>query len=721
MTSDTTTELTHFRIENHDGVATVTIDRAGEALNTLDPTLMADFTAVIDRLESDPDIRAVVLASAKEDNWVAGANIKWFSELTDSATAVDAITQAHLLFNRLEQLHTRRGKPVVAAISGACLGGGTELALACSHRILTDDPRTQMGQPEVQLGVIPAGGGTQRLPELIGVAAALDLMLTGKPVRPSKALKLGMADEVVPSSMLAEVADARAREAIGTTPADRTPDWKDWLSPSGVQKLALETNPVGLGVLFKQARQRVLAETKGNYPAPLRILDAVEIGTREGRSAGMAAEARFFGELVVSPESRALRSIFFATRSGSESGLAREVSRVGVVGGGLMGSGIATVSAMKAGSMVRIKEVDNTGAARARGYVSRVLTGRVKKRRMTEFEAEKTLLSVTSGTDWSGFADSDLIIEAVFEDLELKHRILGEVEGVVGPDTVFASNTSSLPIAAIAAASKRPETVLGMHYFSPVEKMPLLEVIVTDQTADWAEATAVAYGRKQGKTVIVVNDGTGFYTTRILGPYSAEAFHLLADGARVEDIDSAIEKWGFPVGPLRLADEVGLDVGAKIGVILTEAFGERMAMPTGMEGLVAADRKGRKNRRGFYTYDDNGERGDVDETVYADLGVTPTGGVSPTEIAERITGAMINEAARCLGDGVLRSAADGDIGAVMGLGFPPFRGGPFFWIDQIGADRIVADLRRLAERHGPRFEPAPVLVQAAESGRQFRS
>src|SRR5690606_25276767 len=316
--------------------------------------------------------------------------------------------------------------------------------------------------------------------------------------------------------------------------------------------------------------------------------------------------------------------------------------------------------------------------------------------------------------------DSDLVIEAVFEDLDLKQKMVREVEGIVGPETVFASNTSSLPIGSIAEASSRPETVLGMHYFSPVEKMPLLEVIVTDQTATWAEHTAVAYGVRQGKTVIVVNDGTGFYTSRILGPYSAEAFHLLAEGATVEDIDRAIEAWGFPVGPLRLADEVGIDVGAKIGVILTDAFGERMAGPEMMKGLVDADRKGRKNRKGFYLYDDKGERGGVDETVYADLGIHPTGSVPRQEIQDRIVLAFVNEAARCLEEEILRSATDGDIGAVMGLGFPPFRGGPFFWVDQVGTATVVEKLRALEAKHGERFAPAQILVEAAEQDRKFR-
>ncbi|HLU31013.1 MAG TPA: 3-hydroxyacyl-CoA dehydrogenase NAD-binding domain-containing protein, partial [Acidimicrobiia bacterium] len=466
MTSPAET-LDHFRLSVDDGIATVSMDRRDEALNTLDPTLMEDFVAILDRLENDAGIRAVVLTSGKPDNFLAGANIKWLAELTE-VSAEEAIRAAHTIFARLERLHRHRGKPVVAAIHGACLGGGTEMILACSHRIATDHPHTKLGQPEVQLGVVPAGGGTQRLPELIGIAPALDLILTGKTIDARKARKLGLIDEAVPPSMLLEIAHRRATEAIGARPAEDG-GIRQWLSPEGLQKLALETNPVGQKILFRQAREKLLARTKGQYPAPELALEAVRIGVMEGKANGYDAEARFFAELVVSPESRALRSIFFATRNKPETPEARPVDKVAVLGGGLMGAGIATVSTLKAGSRVRIKEVDSAGVARAQGYVAKVLSGRVKRRRMTPFEAEKTQLQVTGSVDWTGFDDSDLVIEAVFEDLDLKQKMVREVEGIVGPETVFASNTSSLPIGSIAEASSRPETVLGMHYFSPVE------------------------------------------------------------------------------------------------------------------------------------------------------------------------------------------------------------------------------------------------------------
>jgi 3-hydroxyacyl-CoA dehydrogenase/enoyl-CoA hydratase/3-hydroxybutyryl-CoA epimerase len=719
----TMNELTHFRFEVDDrGVATVLLDRQGEAINTLGPAIFDDFTTIIDRLESDDSIKAVVLGSAKKD-FLVGADIRWFGTLTEADAAEQAVLEGQALMNRLERLHAERGKPVIAAIHGAALGGGLELALCASSRICTDDPKTQLGQPEVQIGVLPAGGGTQRLPRLIGIAAGLDMILGGRPAQARKAKKLGLVDEVVPPSMLLEVARARALEAIGAAPSKRD---RNLASAAGLQELALETTPVGRNILFKQARQRMLAETKGNYPAPEKALEAVRIGIDQGFDAGLAAEARFFGELVVSPESKALRSIFFTSREmGKETWVpegveAHPVSKVAVLGGGLMGGGIAAVSAMRAGSSVRVKEVDDAGVGRALGYVSKILADRVKKRRMSEFEAEKVMLQVTGDTRWRGFGDAELVIEAVFEDLELKRSILREVEGIVADDVVFASNTSTIPITKIAEASSRPETVLGMHYFSPVEKMPLLEIIVTQHTSDQALATAVAFGKRQGKTVIVVNDGTGFYTSRIIAPYSNEALFLLEEGASIEAIDKTMEAWGFPVGPLLLADEVGIDVGAKVSGIMIDAFGDRMKGPEVMAGLVTDNRKGRKNGRGFYLYDASGKRGEPDESVYRTLGLGPRREISREEIADRISLQMINEAARCLEEGILRSARDGDIGAVMGLGFPPFRGGPFFWVDQVGAGRIVADLERYADRFGPRFEPAAILRQKAEDGTTFR-
>lgn len=728
----TDTQLTHVRFDvDAAGVATILMDVQGDSVNTLGDELGGDLFSLLDRLESDPAIKAVVIGSAKEQNFLAGADIRWLRQVDDPDFAVGRLREVHKAFQRIEDLSTKHGKPVVAAIHGACLGGGLELAMACSMRIASSDERaTQLGQPEVKLGIIPAAGGTQRLPRLIGIAAALDLILTGKSVRPRKARRIGLVDEVVPREFLLEIATQRAVEAIGREPSDAVGfslgRLKSWLSPAHLQELALEENPMGRRLLFSKAEQKLLAETKGNYPAPEAALRAVKAGVEHGPDAGYTAELDEFRSLINSPQAKALISIFFASQElKKETGVLgeatpRPVGKVGVIGGGLMGGGIAAINATKARVPTRIKEVDDAGVGRGLSYVSRHLDGQVKRRRLHPRQAARAMTQVTGTTDWTGIGNADLVIEAVFEDLELKRRILADVEALGGEQTIFASNTSALPITDIAAEAKHPERVIGMHYFSPVERMPLLEVVVADQTADWVTATCVEFGKRQGKTVIVVNDGTGFYTSRVIAPYMNEVGFLLAEGVPIEDIDAAMVQWGFPVGPVTLSDEVGIDVGAKVGKIMHDAFGDRLQPPQGFDKLLASGRKGRKSQRGFYLYED-GEKGGVDESVYADLGVTPGTSMDSGTIQDRLVMHFLNEAARCLEDGILRSARDGDIGAIFGLGFPPYTGGPFMHIDSLGAKNVVSTLERLAAEHGPRYAPAPILVQHAADGEKFRS
>jgi 3-hydroxyacyl-CoA dehydrogenase/enoyl-CoA hydratase/3-hydroxybutyryl-CoA epimerase len=492
---------------------------------------------------------------------------------------------------------------------------------------------------------------------------------------------------------------------------------------AAVTRTALEENSVGRAVLFREARKKLLQKTRGHYPAPERALEAVQQGYEKGIEEGYRAEARAFGELAVSDVARRLMEIFFATTAlKKDSGVddpsvkPRKVERLGVLGGGLMGSGIATVS-VNAGLSVRVREQDAAAAGRALAAVRGVLDERVKRKSLTRLERDQTMRLVTATTGWGGFERVEVLIEAVFEDLALKQEMVRAFEKV-NPGAIFASNTSSIPIGKIAEAAKRPELVLGMHYFSPVHKMPLLEIIVTPRTAPEAVATAVAVGKKQGKTVIVVNDGPGFYTSRILTPYMNEAARALVEGASVEDVDRALTEWGFPVGPITLLDEVGIDVGAKVGKVMVAAFGERMHAPGELEKLVADGRLGRKSKKGFYTY--GGKRKEVDPTVYDALpGGRSRKPVDRAELADRVALQMVNEAILCLGQGILRSARDGDIGAVFGLGFPPFRGGPFRYADAVGAAALVERLEKLRGRFGERFTPAPLLLEKARSGAKF--
>jgi len=725
-------KLTHIQFDvDADGVATALLDKKGESFNSLGPDLATDLFALFEHVEANDEIKALVIGSAKKDNFLSGADIRWLQSLDNAEKAMELLRKAHEGFMRLEKLATEHGKPVVAAVHGACLGGGLELALACSMRIASnDEKKTQLGQPEVQLGLIPGAGGTQRLPRLIGVAAAIDLILTGRSVRPHKAKKMGLIDEACPQESLLDVARKRALEAA-LDPA-RPEDGgntigriRSFLSPSHLQQLALEENPVGRRVLFNKAEEKMLDTTKGNYPAPPAALRAIKAGVEQGLDAGYEAELREFKDLVVSPEAKALMSIFFATqelkRDTGVNGDAKPVpvKKAAVLGGGLMGGGIAAVNVMKAKTFTRIKEVDDAGVRRGLAYVSRTVDKQVRRRRLKPNPAAQLKNLVTGSTDWSGFDNVDLVIEAVFEDLDLKRAMVEQVEAITGPKTIFASNTSSIPITLIAEGGRRPENIIGMHYFSPVEKMPLLEIVVTEQTADWVTATAVDFGKKQGKTVIVVNDGTGFYTTRILGPYMNELGWLLEEGVLIEDIDAAMVDWGFPVGPVQLTDEVGIDVGAKVGKVLAGAFGNRMRAPDGFAKLIEDERYGRKNGRGFYLYED-GERKGVDRSVYGLLETPDPIEMDRSEIQDRLALQMVNEAALCLEEGILRSARDGDIGAIFGLGFPPFAGGPFSYVDGVGAQTVVEKLERFAELHGDRYQPAAILEEHAENGTTFR-
>jgi 3-hydroxyacyl-CoA dehydrogenase/enoyl-CoA hydratase/3-hydroxybutyryl-CoA epimerase len=715
-----------FRLEAAgDGVGVVLMDVPGEPVNTLRGDFEQELDGLLRRAAEDPGITSLVFASGKPDGFIAGADVQALQTVKTREEAAMLSRGGQQAMARLEELGKR--KPIVAAMHGAALGGGLEVALACTYRIATDDRKTQLGQPEVQLGLIPGAGGTQRLPRLIGIADALDLILTGKSVRASKARRLGLVDEVVPRPILLEVARRRAAElASGALRPDRSRvhfGLKQIADKETLQAVALEENPFGRRILFQQARKALLKKTRGHYPAPEKALEAVRYGYEKGIERGLEREAKLFGELAVTDVSRRLVDIFFATTAlKKDNGVddptvkPRQVKRVGVLGGGLMGSGIAFVT-LGAGLAVRVREKDDAAAAKALGSVRALLDERVKRRSIDRLERDATMRLLTATTDWSGFEGVELLIEAVFEDLALKQEMVRAFERV-NRSGIFASNTSSIPIGRIAEASSRPESVLGMHYFSPVQKMPLLEVIVTPSTAKDVTATAVAVGKKQGKTVIVVNDGPGFYTSRILAPYMNEAAEILLEGARIEDVDRALTAFGMPVGPITLLDEVGIDVGAKVGKILHEAFGDRMAPPKALEKVIADGRLGRKTKKGFYTY--GGKKKEVDETVYDLLpGGKARTRMTSDEIAERIVLQMVNEAIRCLGEGILRSARDGDVGAVFGLGFPPFLGGPFRYADAMGPGVLLERLERWHDKYGVRFEPAPLLVERARTGERF--
>ena len=692
----------------------VWIDVPGATVNTLGPSLITEFESVFNQIEQDRELRGVVIASGKPDSFIAGADVEQFAKFKSPADAAHASALGQELLNRLEALPV----PFVAAIHGACLGAGLEVALACRYRVCTSDAKTVLALPEVQLGVIPGMGGTQRLPRLIGLQGALDMILAGRNVRPARAIKMGLVDEVVHPSILLDIAVDRA---LGLAEGRV----KHVKRRAGAGDLLLAGNPVGRSVVFSKARKSVLENTHGHYPAPLAALDAIRTGYDRGFKSGLNVEAKAFGELAMSDVSRQLVYLFFARNAARKdpgvTGVApppRAVTKLGVIGAGFMGAGIAAV-AVQEDTLVRLKDTDHLRIAAGLRAIRDVLRERLVRKQSTRLQFDDMLVLVGGATDYSGFGTADVVIEAVFEDLDLKHRVLLEAEPMLDPAAVYASNTSTIPIARIAEVALHPERVLGMHFFSPVHKMPLLEVIVTPKTDAQTTVTAVAYGKELGKTVIVVNDGPGFYTTRILSVYMNEAGRLLDEGASIESVDAALVDFGFPVGPITLLDEVGIDIGGHVGRVLGEAFGPRLASPESLRRVVEAGRKGRKGKSGFYLYDDKGEKGAPDQSVYVVMGRTHRREIPASEIAERCVLSMVNEAAICLEEGILRSPRDGDIGAVFGIGFPPFRGGPFRYIDSIGADVVVNRLEELHVRFPNRFALAPVLVEYARARKRF--
>ncbi len=736
-------------VEKRGDIAVLRFDVPGEKMNTLSKASTEALRAAFALVEEDPSVRAAVLISGKPDNFIAGADVKMLQACKTASEVAQLSREMQAELNRLEKSQ----KPVVAAIHGACLGGGLEVALACHYRIATESAKTVLALPEVMLGLLPGGGGTQRLPRLIGLQQSLDMMLTGKNIRPAKAKKLGLIDVVTVPFGLEETAIQAAREL-----ADGSRRRK--VKEKSPQDRALEETAPGRAVVFHQARQAVMEKTLGNYPAPLATLDVIETGLSKGIERGLEEESRRFGELAMTPEAQSLMRIFFAQTALKKNRFGRPdkpVKTVAVVGAGLMGAGIGLVSVLK-DKRVLLKDINLENLARGKKSIYGELNKRTKRKAMTSFERDRLMANVLGATDYKGFERADLVIEAVFEDLKLKHRVIQEIEEHISDDCVLATNTSALPIKQIAEASKRPENVVGMHYFSPVHKMPLLEVIVTDQTSKRASALAVQTGIEQGKTVIVVKDGPGFYTSRILAPYMDEAALLLTEGIDPHELDHAMKAFGFPVGPVTLLDEVGIDVAAHVAKDMQPFFEPRFGpRDTGpLDAMVKAGFLGRKSGKGFFLYDDKKGgapdaldmvRGLVDKVTGRHGGKPINDGaveilrahtsgegakgsrkkapravrqrVEETEVQQRMTMRMINEAILCLEEGILESPVDGDIGAVFGLGFPPFLGGPFRYVDSLGPSRVVSLMERLAQSYGKRFAPAALLVEHAKKGTPF--
>ncbi len=698
--------MANFKLTKDNEIATIWMDQAGAEVNTLSVKMLDDFSGLLDKIEQDDEIKAAVLISKKDNCFIAGADIKDLMAIDDSKEVEHLSREGNKILTRLSKLK----KPVVAAINGACLGGGLEVAMACHYRIATTDKKTVFGLPEIKLGLLPGGGGTQRLIKLTNLRYGLDALLTGKNIYPFSARKAGLVDSLVHKEGLYQAALSVAAKPI-----------KRKAKKTGLVDKALNTS-AGRNYVLKKARETVQRKTRGNYPAPLKILDCVETGLEHGMSAGLEAEAMGFAELHASSASKNLIGLFLAMQDNKKlknNTKTENVSSLSMIGAGFMGAGITEVS-IKNGYDVILKDISNEGLASAMKTIWSDFSKMVKKKAMGAVERDRLMAKVKTTTNDDDLNGSDLVIEAVFEDIDLKQKILADVESRCKKSTIFATNTSSLPLANIAAKAANPQNVVGMHYFSPVPKMPLLELIVTDKTSKKARQMATNVGIKQGKTVVVVKDGPGFYTTRVLSALTHEAIKVLHDGAKIEDVDAAMKDWGFPVGPLALMDEVGIDVGAHIARgALGEMFVNRgIEQDDTVQKLADAKLYGRKAGKGFYTYPKKGRKS-VNTDIYQYFGGEERKEFSKTDIQNRIGLIFVNECVHCLEEGILFAAKDGDLAAILGLGFPPFTGGPFSYIDAQGADQVLETLTALEEQHGSRFKPAKLLAKHAKNNKAF--
>jgi len=707
--------MTAFEIKvEEDGLAVLTFDLPGEKVNKFSTAVVAELGDVLVRLTREARIRALLVRSGKPDVFIAGADVNEFSTVLpeDVRTYVERVQS---LFEQLANLPY----PTVAAINGACLGGGTELALACDYRLMSDSKKAQIGLPEVRLGIFPAWGGCTRLPRVVGLASALDLILTGKSLDARRAKKIGLVDEAVPAAIFEDWTRRFARSKLGGgKPRSRR-------KPTSLADHALEGTPFGRKAIFSKARKGVLEQTGGHYPAPLEALEVIEESYGRPVADGLASEARHIGLIFGGEVQRNLLNIFFQTEEvKKESGVADssvralDVHRVGVLGAGVMGGGIAQLAADK-GLPARMKDIQPQALAHGYAAAAAIWREAVRKRRLTPLEMKRKMDLVSGALDYSGFGRCEVTIEAVVEKLAVKRAVLEEWEQAVPRTAIFASNTSTLPITEIAVGALEPGRVAGMHFFNPVHRMPLVEVIRGERTSDETVATIFALAKTLGKTPVVVRDAPGFLVNRILAPYLSEAVRLIQEGCRIEDVDAAMTQFGMPVGPLALLDDVGLDVAAKGGEVLQAAFPERLKMG-GEDALAAAGRLGRKNGKGFYDYP-GGRRGEPAREAYAALRVAPRDkSPLPAEVVQaRLVLPMINEAAFCLEDGIVADAGKLDLAMIFGTGFPPFRGGLLRYADAIGLGRVFSRLDDLAERLGPRFAPADTIQRLANERRGF--
>lgn len=698
-----------------DDILLVTIDRPGKSVNAFSQAVIAQLDELIDRIEHESGLRGVFFQSGKKGSFIVGADVEEMKEIHGPEQARSFSERGQRVFERLARLRV----PTVALISGPCLGGGLEFALACRFRLTDDSRKTVLGLPEVKLGLVPGWGGTVRLPRLVGTLRAVTMITSGQMLNGRQARAAGLVDDVVP---------VEALPIAATQLLDRPPKKQ---KRSLAQRWVLESR-IGRKYILNQAEKMILAKSHGHYPAPLKAVEVLRAGTLGPAEAGFAAEADAIGKLAAHPVTTECIRLFFLREEAkpwaeaAAPGYAdRSIASAAVLGAGTMGAGLARIMADK-GMEVRLKDMNPTLLSKGLQTAKALWDKDVKRKKLTRKEADDGLARISPTTSYTGFRHLDIVVEAVVEDLEIKRRVFRDLEEACGPDTILASNTSSLLISDIATAVKRPERVVGIHFFNPPHQMPLVEIVRTNETGPEALAAALALVQKLGKTPIVVKECAGFLVNRLLTPYMNEAGFLLEEVDDPMELELAALEFGFPMGPLKLTDLVGAGVASKVAKVLHEAFGERMEPAPAWRKLSELQaragqgvpqtllvKRGRKGKREL-----NPEVAKMIAELRRGAGVGEK--PSRTEIAERMVFPIINEAARCLDEGIVEHAEQVDLAMVFGTGFAPFRGGPLRYADKVGVDYVVAALERWSERH-PRLRPCEALRRRAAEGQPFES
>ena len=705
-----------FRVERRDGgLAHLVMDHSARKLNVLDLDAVASLEGALTDLEAAPP-KGVLVRSGKPGSFIAGADVDAIGAITHAGDVEALVRRGQAAYVRLASLPCA----TVAAIDGVCLGGGTEMALACDSRIATEEPRTQIGLPEVMLGILPAWGGTTRLHRLIGLPAALDLILTGRSLDAKRAEKLKLIARAVPAAWLIERAEEHLL-AVAARPARKR---RDVFRPRGLGDWFLSRTAPGRAIVFTQARKGVLARTGGMYPAPLAVIDVLDRTAGRTVAEGLNDEATTVAPLVVGAVCKNLVRIFHLSEAAKRANVVPDpalkpatIASMALIGAGVMGAGIAELAA-RHGIAVRMRELKPEALQKGLQTVRAVIDERGRKKRQPAREQDGQMARILPTLELTGMAHADFAIEVVVEDPEIKRRVFGELEVRVPTTALLATNTSSLSVNSLAEGLLHPERFVGFHFFNPVHKMPLVEVIRGEKTSDAALVTAVGLARRLGKTPVVVKDSPGFVVNRVLMPYLREAMYLLEEGYLVSDIDAAMKRFGMPMGPFEVVDEVGLDVAHKVAGVLAKAFPERMQPAVALEKLLAAGRLGRKNGLGFYRH--KGRKRTADPSVRGLLGLSQVRRPQTLDsLAERMVLAMVNESARVVEEALVAGAEQVDLAMIFGAGFPPYRGGVLRHADTMGLQVIVDRLKSLRAEKGPRFEPCALLMAKAAAGETF--